>query len=281
MKPKWLLEKDTFEENLQEIQNAIVSQGMEYDIVDYIPFEGMKFDNKYDPNVEDCIISYGSLGLAKQIQKKTKWIPGSWCDFNKFKCSYYYPRFCKYLLNSPYILVPYGDLIRQKDFLLKILGMDNCLFMRPNNGDKSFTGKVVNCDDEEYRKDIELFGFYDIEPEDLVLISQPQLIFGEYRLVVVEQEVVAASLYKNKGKLISEEGAPDEVWELAREIAQVWQPEPAWVIDIAHSLFGYKLIEINSFSCSGLYACNKEVVVERVSKAALNEWKEYQLDEGE
>lgn len=278
MKPAWLLEKDVFEENLAVLQDAIVSQGMDYDIVDYIPFEGMKFDRKYNPEEEDCIISYGSLGLIKQVIKQTRWIPGAWCDLKRFACSYYYPRLSRYLLNSDYILIPYGELIRQRQLLWATLSVDNCLFVRPDSGDKIFTGKVIDCDPEEYKKDIEFFGFYDVEPEDLVLVSKPQNVYEEWRLVVVNEQVIAASLYKNNGKLISEQGAPDQVWDLAREIAGVWQPETCWTLDIARTTTDYKLIEINSFSCSGLYACDKEVIVREVSKAALEEWQEYQVE---
>jgi len=35
------------------------------------------------------------------------------------------------------------------------------------------------------------------------------------------------------------------------------------------------LLEINSFSCAGLYSCDYDKVVKAVSSAALKDWRDY------
>ena len=50
MKVKWLLGKGTFQENIHLIAEEIQRQGMEYKIVDYMPFnDDVNFD-EYDEN---------------------------------------------------------------------------------------------------------------------------------------------------------------------------------------------------------------------------------------
>ncbi len=278
MKAKWLLEEDVFQENLDGIKQAIISQGMEYKMLKYIPFEGTVFD-QYNPNREDCVIGYGSLGMTQQLLRKTRWVPGAWCNLKHFECKHYYAYLGQYLLNSEYIMLPYGELLRQKYMLFSMLGMHNTLFIRPSSGFKTFTGKVVHRDD--YEKEVEYFGFYDVTPEELVVVAKPRAIQGEWRVVVVNGKPVAASMYKWGGKPKVEAGCPTDVWEYAAEVAKIWQPERCFVIDVCnvhfHSFRTLRVVEINSFSSSGLYACDKNAVVEAVSAAAVEEYEEYRV----
>lgn len=89
MKTKWLLEgKDVFKENIFELENVIKSCGLEYKIVNYIPFQKEQFLDVFDS--KDCVIFYGSLSLAQAVKRQTSWVPGVWCDLAKFECTYYY-----------------------------------------------------------------------------------------------------------------------------------------------------------------------------------------------
>lgn len=278
MKPKWLLEKDTFAENLEGLYNAIKSQGMEYKVVDYFPFEGMKFADAFGVDAQDCIITYGSLGMSKQVLKKTRWVPGAWCDLKKFECTYYYPRLGKFLLNDSYMMLPYGELVRQYGLLADTFGRNDSLFIRPNDGDKSFSGKVISL--LQYEKDVQDLGFYGVDAESLVIVSRPINLLEEWRLVIVEDEIVAASQYKDNGLVKLKEGCPVEVSQFAWEVVKTWQPERCWVLDVCRTKArDLRVVEINSFSSSGLYVCNKDDVVRAVSAAAVNEWKEYKADE--
>lgn len=275
MKCKWLLEKEVFEENINPIREAIVSQGMEYKLVHYTPSEGLErtlplFDK------DDCVIAYGSLGFARQIKRLAPWIPGVWCNLTKFQCSHYYSHLGKFLLNDTYMMVPYGELLRLKEFIFdEGMAINGEVFVRPDSGYKLFTGMVAKYD--TWEKDVEFMGFYDVAPEKLVVIAPPKKIVEEWRLVVVEKQVVAASQYKENGLVKLREGCPDEVSAFAQKvIAKGWEPDLAYVMDICQLQHGdIRLIELNSFSCSGMYACDKSAMVEAASRLALKEWKDY------
>jgi hypothetical protein len=52
-----------------------------------------------------------------------------------------------------------------------------------------------------------------------------------------------------------------------------WRPDPVLVMDLCESDGKIYLLELNSFSCSGLYACDLDAVVEAASKIARSEWE--------
>lgn len=97
------------------------------------------------------------------------------------------------------MMLPFGELNRLKGNLFQMaelaLGCDpDAVFLRPSSGLKSFTGKVVTKD--SWDKDIKLMGFYDVEPEALVIAAPARKILHEWRTIVVNSKVVASSMYK-------------------------------------------------------------------------------------
>ena len=198
--PKFLVEKDIFEENLVELIDAIHFCGYQYKVDSYVPFEGTKIKELF--NEHDCVVAHCSLQMASYIQRNCSWIPGVFYNRKNYECTSYYNMFGNYLLNSRYIMLPYGELIRQKDFLIETLGNNNCLFVRPNSGYKIFTGTVIDCND--YADSVKKLGFYDVYDNDLVVVSEPKNILREWRFVIYKNRIVASSLYKEHDKHIQE-----------------------------------------------------------------------------
>jgi len=54
MKPKWILEKYTFEDNFDNIVSILKSKKIEYTILEYTPFDEQKEYTTYPDN--DCVI---------------------------------------------------------------------------------------------------------------------------------------------------------------------------------------------------------------------------------
>jgi hypothetical protein len=269
MQVKWLVEDDAFPTDTMPFVEAIRKQGMQVKLIDQKPYTTPEF---LDFPPEDCVVFYGSLGLAKKLIKKAKWIPGAYYNVPKYSCVNYYAALGKYLLNGNYIMLPYGELIRQKEFLYEHLSQDRAVFIRPNRGDKVFTGQIVLK--ENYEKDI---GFYNIEPQELVVVSEPRNVLFEWRFVIVEGKVIAGSQYKEGIKFSPEETYPQEAADFATEIAAHYNPDPAFVVDVCSIKSGLFLMEVGCFSCAGLYNCNRDVIASRVSELALKEWQSYEV----
>jgi len=273
MEVKWLIEDFEGDGKLDPLIAAIKKQGMECDIVKYVPFESGEYNKFKD---DDCVVFYGSLNLARQLQREKPWIPGPYCNFKNLRCLTYYSHWGKYLLNNDYIMLPLLEFSRKRDYYYDNMGVDDCIFMRPDSGAKTFYGAVYPKD--ELDRDIKLMDGYAGLPMDeiLVVIASPKIIEKEWRVVVVDRIVVSGSQYKEDDKLNEQDDCDGGAWSLAQEIAkEEWQPGRAYTLDICKSEGRYYLLEINSFSCSGLYGCAVEPIVREVSRVALEEYNSY------
>ena len=172
-------------------------------------------------------------------------------------------------------MLPFGELHRQKEFLFEHLSGDRAIFLRPNRGDKIFTGKVIYK--EKYDTDIDNYGFGQIDPSEIVVAAEPINLQAEWRFVVVEGKVITGSQYRENERVAIDAGYPPEAFQFAEKIAKEYNPDPCWVIDVCLTKSGiYALMEVGCFSCAGLYKCDRDIIATEVSKAAFAEWETYQ-----
>ncbi len=284
MEVKWLFEDYEHDSSLQPLMDEIKKQGMELKVVKYEPWESGEF-NQY-PN-DDCVVFYGTLNLGRQLCRQKGWVPGIYCNWQNLCCVTYYSYWAKYLFNNFYTMLPLLEIKRRENYIFSIYGMDDCIFIRPDSGAKTFTGQILKR--EEIDREFKLFESYAGRPLDQILtvISTPKLIHKEWRFVIVDKKVIAVSQYRENFKSyvreqsleidpVIEEGCPTKALKLAEEIADdPWQPDRAYTLDICSGNDGRVwLLEANSFSCSGLYKCSPEPIVREISRIALEDWKD-------
>jgi len=278
MKAKWLLQSDVFDENLERFTTELTSQGYEYKIVKYVPFQTIEYNQFPD---DDCVIFYGSLTLASQIQRQKLWIPGTYYDSNNFKCSVYYNYFGKHLFNESYIMMPFSEIMRLHNHVDFPYNHQSHFFIRPDSGFKEFTGQVVSTDgfENEYVTKIENLNINgDLDKTMLCVVAADAHIKMEWRVVIGDKKFITGSQYKKNLELDVSTDCPEEVVEFAEKVANCeWEPARVYVMDIAvdeSDVLG--MLEINSFSCAGLYNCDLSKIVSEISRIAEQEWKEYQ-----
>lgn len=266
----WLLEKIVFDENLPKFIEAIQKQKHSFAVIEYNFLDADRVLKLFPSN--SCVMTYGTLSLARHVINKSSWFPGAWCNLPKLECTHYYNYFGDFLLNKNYIMVPFGELKRQKEFLFNIIGLNKKIFARPSSGFKYFTGQLLNYD--SFENELNYLEKY-IDDDKIVVCSSPKEIIEEYRIVVIDSKVITGSRYKLKDSISSAELKEDLILKYAQRIADFWSPEIAYVMDVGLTKESeLKLIEINSFSCSGLYNCDIEKVVIAASAAAEKEFKE-------
>lgn len=252
---KWLVETEVFDNEAAGLIDALESLGVPYKAYRFgVAYED--YLSRLDPNGKTLV--YGSLQLIRLARKQ----PGAvvYCDLPKYECQYYYPFFQDQLVNSRYVMVPMGDLIRQVGWFSDIMESDH-LFIKPV-GFKDFTGKVF--DKNSIGAEIASWpAMYRGNFESLVVVSKPRRIGREWRLVVVNGDVLVSSEYKpaRTGE------APREILEYATEVIREskYEPQPVWVLDICEVEEGDemvpKVLEVGPFSCCGLYGVDYEKLV--------------------
>jgi len=278
MKCSWIFEKSMLETSYHDRLDVICEElGVPYQVVTYIP---MAMGFKEPPFVEapifdkgDCVVAYGSIEAVNAVSfYNTRYLPGAYMQEDKLSCKQYMPKIPQeLLLNDGYIMLPYSEFIRRKEQVFNLLGT-NKLFIRPDSGLKTFAGTTIHLDEFDYEIN-SLEQLTSVKSDTIILISKIQPIEKEYRVVIGNGKVIASSLYKIKEEVVMEEGSPENVIALAEKIGQLeWQPDLVYTCDVATLSNGEaKVIELNSFSCAGLYACNLKDVIIKVSEIAEKE----------
>ena len=196
------------------------------------------------------------------------WTPGAFATVPNFFCSHYYAHLGRFLLNRDYIMLPFAELPRCRDFLFDTLGLDDRLFVRPDSPLKIFTGLTISR--STFGKDYDFMGFYEFPIESLIVVSSPKTITAEWRYVVADGKVVSGSQYIDGGTEVSLPATDSSALDFARTVVAVgYEPDPVWVLDVCRTDDGgYHLLEIGGFSFASLYGCDKDAVVQAVSSVA-------------
>jgi len=216
-----------------------------------------------------CTVSYGSIQFNKYMLKTYRFCPGSYFNDEVKKFSAYAPKLGgDILLNDDYYLLPFGEFVRRG------LKPGESVFIKPDSGLKTFTGKVITHENFDHEinsmKQIEI-----VYNDTLCVIASTKPIDGEFRYVIADGEVISKSQYSWDHQLEVRIDTFPEGDALAEYVAKMeYQADKVYFCDIAMSNGMAKVIELNAFSSSGLYACDTDKIAKAVSIAALKEFEE-------
>ena len=266
MQPIWIIEAGVFGQNAERLRAEVERQGMEcWSVRQYALADDSMASLRGEPlTPDDCVICYSTFPFAQDARAR-EWTPGAWCSFDNLACSTYYAYFGRYLLNQQYTLLPGVEALRQREFLYQTFGRSGQVFARPNGVEKLFTGRCVAENDF-----MTALAPARYDPTTQVVIAAPQTIGREWRLVVAENTIVAASQYMAQGQIAIAPDCPNAVREFVQNMLNEvnWRPDPIFMMDVCESEGKLTLLELNSFSCSGLYACDMAAVVAATSDIA-------------
>lgn len=284
MKPIWIIEDFLQDRSVKYLVDEIKAQGMEAVIWDVKSFMDMhqeieKEHRKYPG--ERCIIFVGSIGMVQNIQRYAKWVPGTWSNFKELECKNYYTYLGEYLFNEDHAFLPVGEFKRKIQWCFDTFGSEDTIFIRPDASSKSFSGQQLHKE----RLDIDLQWIVDpmfSKREDLIVISSPKNIEKEFRFIVADREVITGSLYKIRGVVIQHPEVDPGALELAQKVAKIpYTMDRMTVVDICMTPEGkYYLLEVGGFSCAGLYSCDRALIVKHASRIALEEFNDFQEQNG-
>jgi hypothetical protein len=288
MNTKWLIENFEQDNKIWKLIAELKSRNQPLEIIDYYNFylrgkvvteDGLVTESTFKD--DDCVIFQGSIQLALWIKRHKPWVPGVWLEPDKFKCTSYYSHLGEFLFNQDYEFTTVGEYKRKVDDYYKRFGRDNCLFIRPDTGLKSFTGQIFTR--KRHETDWKFFN-QTTKPEDIILVAAPKTMHAEYRVVIAKGEPISASMYQYEGKRKQLPGAPKNIMEFAKRVAAVIDKDmplaPMYVIDVVETWEDEpRLMEINCFNCAGLYETDKKVIVDAANQIAWEEYQEYKKDE--
>lgn len=242
--------------------------------------EVLEIKNDYSPSLLHryknglyCLVFNGSVEMADTIyhELKDNCFPIKYYTSEHYACHRYYPYFSNLLFNDNVVWTTVEQFLRKKFFYYRILGKEALIFARPDAGNKIFQAGLYDL------QDIDRI-FKDEDQDILILLAAPKKITGEYRFIVsINKEIIAHSTYLYQEQITQIPAVPQAAIEKCQEaLERNYFPDSVFVIDICEDNDGNCwVLEINSFSSAGLYACDKKKIVKRVSEIAEEEAEHY------
>lgn len=208
-----------------------------------VQFDPMNTD--VDWSKYDIIVPYGSVQFARLCREKGL---GDHVFYSEegFRTDSWIEKFGPKALNYT------GTLMKASE-VFEHLGYAKEAHIRPNHVDKAFVAAVFDqesWDAVRQEKNIE---------DDLeVFVSPPMHIDAEFRCWIVGGKVVEMSSYRQNGEMFVERVVDlnRNIVKLAQNLADVYLPNQAVVMDIAVSGPDVYFLEFNSIHSSGWYAAD-------------------------
>lgn len=139
------------------------------------------------------------------------------------------------------------------------------IFIRPTKDTKAFTGRVFDRD-EAMEFCARAQPGDPVTPATQVLFASVKKIYSEWRLFVVDGQIVTGSQYKQGNRTLYNRDVDQAVLDFGQRMVDHWQPADAFVIDIADTEEGRKVIEINNINSAGFYAADPQRIVHAIEK---------------
>lgn len=263
----WILERDVFsEECFGQMVAHFKAASIRHHIVRIVPF-AHTIDGKAPalPDGEKVIV-YGSIGVQK-VCREQGWLPGVFGGHkpDAFSESAYFDALKDdYLLNDDMMTTRISKVGEYLDGLKQDADFD--FFIKPDSDSKEFAGQVISRSGfaKWYQGMIDI-GYLD-DNDFNVCISKVKDVGNEYRLVVVGGEISSGSLYKRHRVGFQQLGFPDELIDFHKEVSRIYEPDDVYVMDVAVTANGWKLVEYNTFNSAGLYRCNVCKIINDINK---------------
>lgn len=240
----YCIQENVFREiHYDRIVDAIRRLGLAYEIVKVGDTESISFSTE-----RNDVFCFGSIKLSRLAQKNS-WFPGSLMNENH-DYTIYSKYWKEHLLNTDSDI---QEILHPIDF------SQGNKFIRPTKDSKIFTGKVFN--QAEWAATLQQISARGKQENVMIQVANPKRIFQEIRCWIVDKQVITASTYKIGDDVRYTEFNDSDGLDFAKEMAQIYQPAKAFVIDICRTEKGWKIVEINCINSAGFYAANLQKLV--------------------
>lgn len=266
----WLLQENLFKESeWEKLVSTLERFNIPYSVHKVIPFIG-ELIPPAEPK-HSKVICFGSYSM-RHAAKREGWTPGVYDLFD---------------VNFKVQLEHWGDEMLNADSKIcrfEEATITELTFIRPYDDSKYFAGQVFDPEKLNKKGEPEYerwrYGVCVMEEDygdsltkdTLVQMCKPKVIYAEYRYWIVDGKIVTRSLYKRGHRVIYSPDVDKRFDYYVGKIIQdgnvtlscgnrpKWLPR-AFVIDVADTPDGIKIVEINTINSAGFYAGDVQALV--------------------
>lgn len=249
----WVIQKNLWHE--PEYRNFVAMMeriDIPHQIVTVVPFS-----HEIQPQPpEGRKVAYGSTTLMR-ITQEQGWDPG--CYYNEnFDFRGWLKGWGTNLLNHDSTVCAFKDVQTDLDHV----------FIRPCEDLKQFTGTVIAREELEDWKDrtLKMDSMSTLTGDTCVAFAPPKSIYKEYRFFVVDYQICTYSTYKVKERLDTSHPVDEDAIAFAMKMVELWCPHKVFVIDVAMTPEGFKIIEANCANSAGFYNCDVSKLVQTIHR---------------
>jgi hypothetical protein len=269
----WLLQQNALTRELDLFET--ITRTLDAGSVPWTPVRALSFTDKIvavdedvngkelddipdlDISIEGPIMVYGSYTLAL-IAAKKKWTPGAFVNENFTHDALANGWGKERMLNGDALIC------RLDEIQGALHGREN-VFLRPFEDTKSFSGMVQSRDEALWwAENVVKANGTMLNSNTKIVVASTRTIIAEYRLFVVDGRVVTSSLYKLGNSVILDTYTPPQVLDYAKRCIELWVPDRAFVLDLAETPEGIRIIEVNNINSSGVYAANVSLLIQEL-----------------
>lgn len=243
---KWILQTNLYreEEDFKIVKETFDKFGIDY-------FETSISNGKLYPEpelIDNNVMILGGYSLMR-YSKEHNFIPGCYTD--NMDMQSWLDNYKNYMLNYD-----------SKILKISEVDEDGPFFLRPEKDSKEFSGKTFNNKEEFEQFRIDLLANSIIANEDtMVVVSSLKCIHREVRFFIIDGEIISASVYKINGVMRTSPIINEDEIKFVNEMITLYQPNRAFVMDIALTDDGLKIVELNCINCSGFYEADIQKII--------------------
>jgi hypothetical protein len=223
------------ESNFNKLLHALNRLELSYETINILPSV-----NDYEfKTIREDVFVYGASKLAN-IARNKNWKPGTLFG-NNHDYQIYSKYYKEHLLNYDSKIFKIGEKT----------SFEGSKFLRPCQDNKIFNGGVFYSDDWDFVQQNLIDSSIDLNLE--VQMASIKKIYREVRLFIVGGKIVTGSQYTFGNRFLPSTYIGEDVIDFANKMINIYQVADCFVLDIAETDIGLKIIEVNCINCSGFY----------------------------
>lgn len=264
---QWILQEF---EDTKKLADTLDHLNIPYTWHKVIPFIG---ELTPEPNIvnSNAVIMFGSYTLWRYAQSNNL-KPGVF----KIKPFIHEKLWHPYLLNGVN-----AKLLTVRELPGKLSNDDKDWFIRPVNDSKEEPGRVRSANEIiELANKVLALDESEIPDGSLqhntkLMLTEPVSILQEWRIWIIQNEVVTYSLYKEFGRVIYRYEIDEDALVFAKRMAETnTNYSAAYVMDICRTDKGLKIVETNCLNAAGFYSANLLDLVQAIHNLPLEPTKQ-------
>jgi hypothetical protein len=251
----WIIQEDLWHEAAQfaALLTALDRQGVAHAVVKVVPSSDELLPEPQIP-VGEHVYVCGAITMQR-IARTRGWVPGAFMN-ESFDFEVWREHYGSDLLNADALVGKIESLV------LPTSAAWDAVFVRPVQDSKEFDGQPMERSTfEAWRQGRSGAGPAltggALHPRGQIVVASAKSILSEYRFFVVDRQIVTGSIYRLGGRATFQAHVIDEgIMAFAQQIVIRWQPATAFVLDVALTPDGPKVVEINCINSAGFYRCD-------------------------